>query len=265
VSDILNKILAHKAAEVAAAKREQPLERVRAEARAAAPPRDFIGALRAKIARGQAAVIAEIKKASPSKGLLRADFDPAAIAASYAEHGAACLSVLTDREFFQGEPQYLAAARGACALPALRKDFMLEPYQVYEARALGADCILLIVAALETARMQELEALALELGMAVLVEVHDAAELAAALALATPLIGINNRNLRTFETRLATTLELLPLIPDERMVVTESGILARKDVELMRANGVHAFLAGEAFMRAADPGAQLELMFPADR
>ncbi len=263
MSDILNKILAHKAEEVAAAKRARPLEQVRAEARAAPPPRDFVGALRAKIANGQAAVIAEIKKASPSKGLLRADFDPAAIAASYAAHGAACLSVLTDREFFQGAPQYLAAARNACALPALRKDFMLEAYQVFEARALGADCILLIAAALELARMQELEALARELGMAVLVEVHDATELDSALTLATPLVGINNRNLRTFETRLATTLDLLPRIPPGRLVVTESGILARADVELMRANGVHAFLAGEAFMRAADPGMELERMFAA--
>jgi len=263
VSDILNKILAHKAEEVAAAKRERPLARVRAEARAAPPPRDFVGALRAKIANGQAAVIAEIKKASPSKGLLRADFDPAAIAASYAAHGAACLSVLTDHEFFQGAPQYLAAARNACALPALRKDFMLEAYQVFEARALGADCILLIAAALELARMQELEALARELGMAVLVEVHDAAELDSALTLATPLVGINNRNLRTFATRLATTLDLLPRIPPGRLVVTESGILARADVALMRAHGVHAFLAGEAFMRAGDPGMELERMFAA--
>ena len=261
MSDILDKILAHKAEEVAAAKRERPLARMREEARAAAPPRDFVGALRAKIADGQAAVIAEIKKASPSKGLLRADFDPAAIAASYGAHGAACLSVLTDREFFQGAPQYLAAARNACELPTLRKDFMLDPYQVFEARALGADCILLIAAALDVARMQELEALARELGMAVLVEVHDAAELAAALALATPLIGINNRNLRTFETRLETTLELLPRIPPGRLLVTESGIRARADVELMRARGVHAFLAGEAFMRAADPGIELESMF----
>ncbi len=263
MSDILKKILAHKAEEVAAAKRERPLERMRAEARAARSPRDFIGALRAKIAAGQAAVIAEIKKASPSKGVLRADFDPAAIAASYAAHGAACLSVLTDGEFFQGAPQYLAAARNACDLPALRKDFILEAYQVFEARALGADCILLIAAALDIARMRELEALAHELGMAVLVEVHDAAELACALALATPLIGINNRNLRNFETRLATTLELLPRIPPGRLVVTESGIRARADVELMRANGVHAFLAGEAFMRAADPGVELESMFMA--
>ena len=264
MSDILHKILAHKAEEIAAAKRERPLARLCDEARAAAPPRDFVGALRAKIACGQAAVIAEIKKASPSKGLLRADFDPVAIAASYAAHGAACLSVLTDREFFQGAPQYLVAARSACALPLLRKDFMLDAYQVYEARALGADCILLIAAALELARMRELEVLAHALGMAVLVEVHDAAELDAALALATPLIGINNRNLRNFETRLATTLELLPRIPPDRLVVTESGILARADVNLMRAHGVHAFLAGEAFMRAGDPGVALAAMFAAE-
>ena len=261
MADILHRILARKAEEVAAAQGERPLARLRDEARAAPPARDFVGALRAKIAGGRAAVIAEIKKASPSKGLLRADFDPAAIAASYAAHGAACLSVLTDRDFFQGAPEYLAAARQACALPALRKDFMLDAYQVYEARALGADCILLIAAALDLARMRELEALAQELGMAVLVEVHDAAELETALALRTPLVGINNRNLRTFETRLQTTLELLPRIPAGRLVVTESGILAHADVELMRANGVHAFLAGEAFMRAADPGVELERMF----
>jgi indole-3-glycerol phosphate synthase len=261
MSDILNRILAHKAEEVAAAKRERPLARVRDAARAAAPARDFVGALRAKIAAGQAAVIAEIKKASPSKGLLRADFDPAAIAASYAAHGAACLSVLTDREFFQGAPQYLAQARAACDLPALRKDFMIDAYQIYEARALGADCILLIAAALDVVHLQELESLACELGMAVLVEVHDAAELDSALALATPLLGINNRNLRDFETKLETTLDLLPRIPPGRLVVTESGMLARADVELMRANGVHAFLAGEAFMRAANPGAELQRMF----
>jgi indole-3-glycerol phosphate synthase len=261
MSDILDKILARKAEEVAAAKRARPLERMREEARAAPPPRDFAGALRAKIAAGRAAVIAEIKKASPSKGLLRADFDPAAIAASYAAHGAACLSVLTDRDFFQGEPHYLAAARNACALPALRKDFMLDVYQVYEARALGADCILLIAAALELARLQELEAAAGELGMAVLVEVHDAAELATALALRTPLIGINNRDLRSFETRLATTLDLLPRIPPGRMVITESGIRTREDVSLMRAKGVNAFLVGEAFMRVPDPGVELERIF----
>jgi len=263
MSDILKQILAHKADEVAAAKRERPLAEVRAAARAALPPRDFVGALRAKIAAGQAAVIAEIKKASPSKGLLRADFDPAVIAAGYAAHGAACLSVLTDREFFQGAPQYLEQARVACALPALRKDFMLDVYQVYEARALGADCILLIAAALDVARMRELESLARELGMAVLVEVHDAAELDSALALDTPLVGVNNRDLRSFETRLATTLDLLPHIPPERLVVTESGIRARVDVSLMRAHGVHAFLAGEAFLRAKDPGAELASMFAA--
>ena len=261
MSDILDKILAHKADEVAAAKARRPLTDVRAAAIAVAPPRDFVGALRSKIAAGRAAVIAEIKKASPSKGLLRADFDPATIAASYAAHGAACLSVLTDREFFQGEPRYLAAARDACDLPALRKDFMIDAYQVYEARAWGADCILLIVAALDVTRIRELEALAHELGMAVLVEVHDAAELESALTLATPLVGVNNRNLRTFETRLSTTLDLLPRIPSDRLVVTESGILARADVELMRANGVHAFLAGEAFMRAHDPGVELQRMF----
>jgi indole-3-glycerol phosphate synthase len=261
VSGILDKILAHKAEEVAAAKRARPLERVLDEARAAPPPRDFAGALRAKIARGQAAVIAEIKKASPSKGLLRADFDPAAIAASYAAHGAACLSVLTDREFFQGEPHYLTAARNACALPALCKDFMLDVYQVFEARALGADCILLIAAGLGLARMQELESAAQELGMAVLVEVHDAAELATTLALRTPLIGINNRNLRSFETRLATTLELLPRIPPGRVVIAESGIRTREDVALMRGKGVNAFLVGEAFMRAPDPGVELERIF----
>jgi indole-3-glycerol phosphate synthase len=264
VSDILDKILARKAEEVASAKRARPLERLREEARAAPPPRDFTGALKAKIALGQPAVIAEIKKASPSKGLLRADFDPAAIAASYAAHGAACLSVLTDREFFKGAPDNLTAARNACALPALRKDFMLDAYQVFEARALGADCILLIAAALHPARMQELESLAEELGMAVLIEVHDAAELGGALALRTPLIGVNNRDLRSFETRLATTLELLPSIPPERLVVTESGIRTSADVALMRANGVHAFLVGEAFMRAADPGMELARIFITD-
>jgi indole-3-glycerol phosphate synthase len=261
MSDILDKILARNAYDVAAATRARPLKRLREEARAAAAPRDFTGALRAKIASGQAAVIAEIKKASPSKGLLRADFDPAAIAASYAAHGAACLSVLTDREFFQGAPQHLAAAKQACALPALRKDFVLDAYQVFEARALGADCILLIAAALELARMQELEAVAEELGMGVLVEVHDAAELAFALALRTPLIGINNRDLRSFETRLATTLELLPRIPPDRLVITESGIRTSADAALMRANGVHAFLVGEIFMRAAEPGTELERLF----
>ena len=258
---LLEKILAAKAEEIALAKKRRGAAALRREAEAAPPPRDFAGALKAKIAAGRAAVIAEIKKASPSKGLMRADFDPAAIAASYAAHGAACLSVLTDRDFFQGEPQYLAAARNACDLPALRKDFMLDIYQVFEARALGADCILLIAAALELARMQELESAAEELGMAVLIEVHDAAELATALALRTPLIGINNRDLRSFETRLATTLELLPRIPPGRVVITESGIRTREDAALMRANGVHAFLVGEAFMRAPDPGVELQHIF----
>ena len=261
--DNLKKILTAKVEEIALAKKRRGCATVRRAAEAMPRPRDFVAAMRAKLAAGLPAVIAEIKKASPSKGLLRADFDPAAIAASYAAHGAACLSVLTEREFFQGAPEFLQQARSACTLPALRKDFMLDAYQVYEARALGADCILLIVAALDLARMRELQAVARELGMAVLVEVHDAAELDSALALTTPLVGINNRNLRTFETRLATTLDLLPRIPPERLVVTESGILTRKDVESMRANGVHAFLAGEALMRAPDPGVELEKMFAA--
>jgi indole-3-glycerol phosphate synthase len=262
VSDILTRILAAKREEVAAARVRADPASVRAAAEAAAPVRDFVAALRAKIAAGRPAVIAEVKKASPSKGVLRADFEPAAIARGYAAGGAACLSVLTDRQFFQGAPEHLTAARGACALPVLRKDFVVDPYQVYEARALGADCVLLIVAALELARMRELEALAHELGMAVLVEVHDAAELERALALATPLVGINNRDLRTFGTRLETTLDLLPRIPADRLVVTESGILAREDVERMRSHGVNAFLVGEAFMRAADPGAALAAVFP---
>jgi indole-3-glycerol phosphate synthase len=261
MSDILQRILAVKRDEVAAAAARVDLASVRAAAEAAAPGRDFVAALRARIAAGRPAVIAEVKRASPSKGVLRADFDPAAIARSYAAGGAACLSVLTDRQFFQGAPEHLVAARSACALPVLRKDFVVDPYQVYEARTLGADCILLIVAALDLPRMQALEAAAQALGMAVLVEVHDAAELDLALALSSPLVGINNRNLRTFETRLDTTLDLLPRVPRDRLVVTESGILARTDVERMRANGVGAFLVGEAFMRAADPGAALEQFF----
>ncbi len=263
MSDILNKILAVKAEEVAAARRVEPFEVVREAAERAPPPRDFVAALRQRLDAGRAGVIAEVKKASPSKGVIRADFDPAAIAASYAAGGAACLSVLTDRQFFQGGPDDLVAARAACALPVLRKDFMIDPYQVYEARALGADCILLIVAALSLARMRELEAVAHSLGMAVLVESHDAAELEQALQLETPLIGINNRDLRSFVTRLETTLDLLPNIGDGRIVVTESGILAPADVERMRAAGVNAFLVGEAFMRAADPGAELARLFGA--
>jgi indole-3-glycerol phosphate synthase len=263
VSDILTRILAAKAAELDAARSAVPLDAMRARARAMPPPRDFVGALRAKIAAGEPAVIAEIKRASPSRGVLRGAFAPAEIARSYAAHGAACLSVLTDRQFFQGAPEHLAAARDASGLPALRKDFTVDPYQVHEARALGADCILLIAAALEDGPMRELEALARELGMAVLVEAHDAAELERALALATPLIGINNRDLRTFETRLETTLRLLPRIPAGRLVVTESGILAPEHVSLMRQHGVQTFLVGEAFMRADDPGMALADLFRA--
>jgi indole-3-glycerol phosphate synthase len=225
------------------------------------PPRGFAKALRAKIAQGQSAVIAEIKKASPSKGVLRERFEPAEIAASYAAHGAACLSVLTDRQYFQGSTGALVAARGACDLPILRKDFMIDPYQVLEARAMGADCILLIVAALELSQMKELEAVALEAALDVLVEVHDASELDLALQLRTPLVGINNRNLKTFETRLETTLDLLDRIPADRLVVTESGIHQPADVKRMRGAGVHAFLVGEAFMRAADPGQELARLF----
>ena len=261
MSDILERILARKREEVEAARAAVPFARMQQRAAAAPPPRDFVGALRAKIAAARPAVIAEIKKASPSKGLLRADFDPAALARSYEAGGAACLSVLTDRDFFQGSPEHLAQARSACRLPALRKDFITEPYQVYESRALGADCILLIAAALARQDMQGLEAAAASLGMAVLVEVHDASELAAALTLQTPLLGINNRDLRTFETRLETTLELLASVPQGKTVITESGILAPPDVARMRARSVNAFLVGEAFMRAPDPGAQLARLF----
>lgn len=261
MADILQRILAVKADEVSAARERVADAEVRAVARAALPARDFAGALWAKIADGKAAVIAEVKKASPSKGLLRARFDPAAIAESYQRHGAACLSVLTDTQFFQGSLDDLRMARAACGLPVLRKDFMIDPYQVFEARAAGADCILLIVAALTPARMRELEDIAIELGMAVLVEVHDGVELEAALKLKTPLIGVNNRNLRTFETALDTTLGLLDRIPAERLVITESGILGSEDVARMRAHKVHGFLVGEAFMRAPDPGAELERLF----
>jgi indole-3-glycerol phosphate synthase len=261
LSDVLKRIVAAKQAEILAAKRGVAPAEMERRARAAAPARDFVGALRAKLAAGQAAVIAEIKRASPSRGVLRADFDPASIAKSYEGGGAACMSVLTDREFFQGAGEHLQAARAACALPALRKDFMLEPFQVFESRALGADCILLIAAALSREAMLELEGIAGALGMAVLVEVHDAGELAAALELKTPLLGINNRNLRSFETRLETTLDLLPHVPPGRLLVTESGILTPQDVARMRSGGVHAFLVGEAFMRAADPGTALRQLF----
>jgi indole-3-glycerol phosphate synthase len=261
MSDILARILATKADEVAAARRTRPLKDVAAAARSQSAPRDFEGALRARTSAGHAAVIAEIKKASPSRGVLRADFDPPAIAASFEAGGAACLSVLTDRQYFQGDPAYLTVARAACALPVLRKDFVVDEYQVAEARALGADAILLIVAALADERLAALEACARDFGLAVLVEIHDAAELDRALALTTSLIGINNRNLRTFEVSLATTLDLLPSIPSGRLVVTESGILAPPDVAAMRARGVDAFLVGEAFMRADNPGAALAALF----
>lgn len=261
MSDVLQRILAVKAEEVARAKSARPMGVLQDETRRAAPARDFVGSLRARITAGKPAVIAEIKKASPSRGLLRESFDPGAIAASYERHGAACLSVLTDAQFFHGEIDHMRQARAACRLPVLRKDFTIDPYQVHEARAAGADCILLIVAALDAARMRDLEATAHELGMAVLVEAHDAAELELALALKTPLIGINNRNLRTFETRLETTLDLLAQVPAGRMVVTESGILSPSDVARLRDHNVGCFLVGEAFMKAADPGAELARLF----
>ena len=265
MSDILNKILAVKADEVAAARKQRDLYSLRRDVESdhasRAALRGFEAGLRAKIAAGQAGVIAEVKKASPSKGVLRADFQPAAIAQSYAEHGAACLSVLTDLQFFQGSSEYLQQARAACTLPVLRKDFMVDAYQVYEARAMGADAILLIVAALDHGLMAELEACAMELGMDVLVEVHDGEELDAALKLKTRLLGINNRNLRTFEVTLDTTLGLLPRIPKDRLVVTESGILGTGDVQRMREADVHAFLVGEAFMRAPNPGQELQRLF----
>jgi indole-3-glycerol phosphate synthase len=261
LSDILRRILDVKAQELERARAAKSLAALQDEARRAPASRDFAGAIRAKLAAGSPAVIAEIKKASPSRGVLREQFDPAAIAASYQRHGAACLSVLTDERFFQGSMTDLRAARAACGLPVLRKDFSIDPYQVYEARAGGADCILLIAAALEDARMNELAGVARGLGMGVLVEVHDAAELERALVLDTPLLGINNRDLRTFETRLETTLDLLDRIPPGRIVVTESGILGTEDVRRMRGRGVNSFLVGEAFMRAADPGAELARLF----
>jgi len=263
MSDILQKIVATKREEIAQGLKKIPLAAMRADAESRLLTRDFVGALRAKLAQGQPAVIAEIKKASPSKGVIRADFVPADIAQSYAEHGAACLSVLTDRQYFQGSPDYLKQARASCDLPVLRKDFMVDPYQVYEARAMGADCILLIAACLDDAQLADLEALALALDMAVLVEVHDRDELHRALRLKTPLVGINNRNLRTFDVSLQTTLDLLPEVPAERLLVTESGILGAADVQRMRAVGVHAFLVGEAFMRAPEPGQALADLFAA--
>lgn len=259
--DILAKILTTKAEEVIAAQMARSFEAVDRDARAATAPRGFANAIRARVDRGHAAVIAEIKRASPSKGVLRAEFDPASIARSYERADATCLSVLTDRPFFQGAPEYLVDARASCALPALRKEFIIDEYQVAESRALGADAILLIVAALDDARLAALEACARDYGMDVLVEVHDARELDRALKLSTPLIGINNRNLRTFHVSLTTTLDLLPNVPKDRIVITESGILARRDVAQMRRHGVNAFLVGEAFMRAPDPGAALAALF----
>ena len=276
MANILQEILISKIREVAAAKAVQPLAALRRQAEAAAPPRNFTCAIRDDIAAGSAAIIAEIKKASPSKGMLRENFDPAAIAASYALHGATCLSILTDRQFFRGDAEYLKEARAACQLPVLRKDFILDEYQVIEARVMGADCILLIVAAFRMPlaegegcnekdeavdRMMKLESLAHSLGMAVLIEIHNAGELELALQLDSPLIGINNRNLHTFETSLDTTLELLDRMPQERIVISESGIGSPSDVRLMRDHRVHAFLVGEAFMRADDPGAELARLF----
>jgi indole-3-glycerol phosphate synthase len=263
MADVLQRILAVKAAEVARARRSKSLTTLKDEARRAPAPREFAQALCAKVAAGKPAVIAEIKKASPSRGVLRESYDPSAIAASYERHGAACLSVLTDEQFFQGALEHLRRARAACKLPVLRKDFTIDAYQVYEARAAGSDCILLIVGALDVPRMRELEAVAQELGMGVLVEAHDAGELEQALELKTPLIGINNRNLRTFETRLETTLDLVPRIPEGRVVVTESGVLAPADVRRLREGRVNCFLVGEAFMRAPDPGAELARLFGA--
>ena len=259
--DILQRILARKAEEFAERSAATPLAALRERIEQASPPRGFVKALRQRVASGNAGVIAEIKKASPSKGLLRENFQPAEIAASYQQGGAACLSVLTDRDFFQGSETYLQQARAACELPVIRKDFIVAPYQVHEARAIGADCILLIVAALTPDRLKELTELAHSLAMDVLIEVHDTRELRQALTVDAPLIGINNRNLRTFETRLDTTLALLDEIPDDRLVVTESGIHSREDVQRMRDAGVHCFLVGEAFMRAPDPGEAVRALF----
>jgi indole-3-glycerol phosphate synthase len=265
MSDILNQIIEVKRQELAQAQKRMPLAAMRADAESRVLTRDFEGALRRKIAAGKSAVIAEIKKASPSKGVLRAEFIPADIAQSYAEGdgktNAACLSVLTDRQFFQGQVDYLKQARASCDLPVLRKDFMIDGYQIYESRAVGADCVLLIAACLDDAQLAELEAIARSLDMAVLVEVHDRAELDRALKLKTPLVGINNRNLRTFEVSLDTTLSMLKDVPEGKLVVTESGILSRDDVKKMREGGVHAFLVGEAFMRADEPGDALAELF----
>lgn len=261
MSDILSRIVEVKRQEVAAAVKRKSLEAMRADAESRVLTRDFLGALRAKTAQQRPAVIAEVKKASPSKSVLRADFVPADIAQSYAEHGAACLSVLTDVQFFQGCVDFLKQARASCHLPVLRKDFMVDPYQIYESRAMGADAILLIVACLDDARMQELEAIALGLDMSVLVEVHDEQELERALRLRTPLVGVNNRNLKTFEVSLDTTLRLMTQLPPDRLLVCESGIHTREDVLRMREAGVEAFLVGEAFMRSPEPGETMAALF----
>ncbi|WP_312378052.1 indole-3-glycerol phosphate synthase TrpC [Pseudomonas oryzihabitans] len=266
VPTVLQKILARKAEEIAQLKARASLAELEAQARAADAPRGFARALQAQVARKEAAIIAEVKKASPSKGVIREHFVPAEIAHSYARGGATCLSVLTDVDFFQGGNAYLQQARAACQLPVIRKDFLVDPIQVVEARAIGADCILLIVAALDDALMGELAATAKDVGLDVLVEVHDGAELERALTvLDTPLVGVNNRNLHTFEVSLEATLDLLPRIPQDRLVITESGILNRADVELMETNEVRAFLVGEAFMRADEPGQELQRLFFPDR
>lgn len=261
MSDILDKIVAVKREEVAASMRQKPLAVVRADAQSRVLTRDFEAAMRAKIAAGQSAVIAEIKKASPSKGVLRDNFVAADIAQSYAEFGAACLSVLTDQQFFQGSVDYLKQARASCELPVLRKDFMIDAYQIYEARAMGADAILLIAACLDDAQMADMESVARSMDMSVLVEVHDRAELERALKLNTKLVGINNRNLKTFEVSLQTTLDMLPDVPSDRLLITESGIQTPDDVVRMREANVHAFLVGEAFMRANEPGEALAQLF----
>ncbi|MES2402386.1 MAG: indole-3-glycerol phosphate synthase TrpC [Pseudomonadota bacterium] len=261
MSDILDKIVAVKREEVADAIKRKPLAVIREDAESRVLTRDFVGALQGKIAAGKAAVIAEVKKASPSKGVLRADFIPADIAQSYAEYGAACLSVLTDKQFFQGSVDYLKQARASCSLPVLRKDFMIDAYQIYEARVMGADCILLIAACLDDPQMKDMEALARSLDMAVLVEVHDEAELDRALRLKTPLVGINNRNLKTFEVSLDATIKLSGKVPADRIVITESGIATKADVKLMRDAKINAFLVGEAFMRAEEPGEALAELF----
>lgn len=261
MADILDDIMAVKRQEVAAALKRKPLDVMRADAESRVLTRDFVGALQRKISAGQPAVIAEVKKASPSKGVLRADFIPADIAQSYAEHGAACLSVLTDQQFFQGSTDYLKQARASCDLPVLRKDFMVDAYQIYEARAMGADCILLIAACLDDAQMKDMEALAMSLDMAVLVEVHDKAELDRALKLRTPLLGINNRNLKTFEVSLDTSLSLRAHVPEDRLLITESGVSTAADVKRLREAGIQAFLVGEAFMRADEPGEALASLF----